>query len=134
MTDDAGRRTRDNDLALAHADHTRRLKHDYEDWIQREGKALSVAIQMLEVVVTDAPTLDRLGNLRFRLLEIMDNDVVMASASVDGKLDEIDAGVFEDALDAHDHLSDGLCRFESLVRQLLRIRREHDEIWADHSA
>lgn len=88
--------------------------------------------QWIDAAATDASLIEKVALIKARLMDLRDNDIENVYNSIDGKITEIYADdAFTDPIETRDYLKEGLCRFEAIQRELLKIRRALDEIWVD---
>jgi hypothetical protein len=121
---------RDRDLARTLADQARRMRSEYREWIQAEIEELKMHVSALEKAEKKDKQ-PRIRDLAHRIDAIDQGELADAIGCLEGKVREIDDGGYIDILDARDLLNEGLSRCETLVRELLRIRRIVAERWAD---
>jgi hypothetical protein len=123
------RRERDEELARTIAQQAGDRSTSYRSWTEEEIQEQLMRASVLESASDHAERLDKVAELKVRLKEIRDNEIDSAAKSIEGKVDEIYQGVFDDAADAREYLEEGLCRFESIQRELLKLRVWLDELW-----
>lgn len=126
------RQERDRELAMAFASSARILRQFFREWIQGELNDLAVLADGLEPALEGLIRSEMQGTVR-RIRDINQDELGECVRSLQGRIDEIDNGLYDNALDAQQYLSEGLIRLESLVRELLRVRDSLDDLWESHT-
>ena len=123
---------RDRELAMAFATSARTLRLYIREWIQGELNELVVRAESLEPALRD-PMKNEMQRTVRRIREIDRDELRESVQSLQGKIDEIEEGVYDNILDARQYLNEGLIRLEGLIRELLSIRDSLDNLWESHT-
>ena len=103
-------------------------------WIQEEIFALHPrAIELADSAAAPELLKSAYEQARQMLEELNSHELNDVYDIFNAKLAEIQDGVYENGLDAHQYVQDALSGLERLVRRLLRIRKEID-FWFEQPA
>lgn len=123
----ADQQERDGELITRLCVFAKYVREGVQKWLNREAQALQSETQKL---LDDAPELFR-EDRQLMLDEIQDlnlHQLEDAVARLTERIDEIERALYDDPLEAHQHLIDSLAGVERVQRRLLKIRRRVDNV------
>jgi len=119
---------RDNSLIRRMCSSADSLRFYFRTWIEEEMRDLTARAQALEIT-----TLDEAAKAQFEELVGSIDDVRSheqeAFRRLDERIKETEAMLYSDPLESYQHLQDSLSGMERLVRRLLAVRRQVDDLW-----
>ena len=132
MTQDNQEAERDKELVAAFTDAVRQLRRAYREWIQEELRSLASQCDFIKPLL--AGSVEReVESLKRRRALVNQDERTECVNSLQGKIDEIEQGVYDSAFDAKSYMDEGLLRLEALVKELHVHRRRLAELYEAHT-
>jgi hypothetical protein len=114
---------RDDTVARRMAMNADNAHRNYREWIQEELKDAIRELQILDAAKTgDSETQAEISQQLRRVHDINGRELEDLNRRMRGRLKEVAEGENQSFLEDREYLEEVLCRFEGIVRELLRLR------------
>jgi hypothetical protein len=114
---------------------TRRMCHSadslgyyFRTWIEEEMRDLTGRAEALEITTLDGAAKGQFEEIVASIDDVRSHEQE-AFQRLDERIKEIEGMLYSDPLESYQHLQDSLSGMERLVRRLLAVRRQVDDLW-----
>lgn len=99
------------------------LRRGYADWLAEQVRDLVRDLDVATGLYGGEPALLALLNARLTRMRMLQQfEIAEALRSLDDKIEDVNNGVFDNAVEARRHTDDGILRLDGLVREALEAR------------